>query len=122
MSMTQTPPFLHNQKTKFIGMFVCGLFAFICFGAWAGERYGRINVDWSFLLPLAGFVAVAIPLGITVNDWITKKQTAFEKTIDELQAQVRILELNSETSRIERDHLKGRIIRLEVTYSAFLDK
>lgn len=120
--MTPTPPYQQQQKIKLLVMFACGLFAVICFGTWASERYGKINVDWSFFAPLIGFISAAIPLWITVRDQLTKKQAEFEKDINELKADVNVLKLDGETSRIERDHLKGRIIRIEITYSAFLDK
>lgn len=122
MSMTPIPPYFNRRKIKYIVIAFCTLFAIVCFGAWWAKRREIITLDWSFTLPFIGFLAASISLGIPVADWISKRHSAIDDRLDALETKVDTLVSLSHRSQIERDDLRGRIIRHEVTYRAFLNK
>jgi hypothetical protein len=134
--MTQTPRYFNSRKIRLIIAAFAGLFAAICLGIWSAKRHLAIIIDWSFLLPFAGFIAAAISFGMPILDWVSKrhavideKHESFDARADALDARanalegkIRHLENLLERSAAEREDLLGRIIRHEITYKAFIKK
>ena len=120
--MTQSQRYFNKKKVRNLVLVVGTSFALLCFTAWIVKSFTKIHFDWSFLLPFVGLLSSSFPLGTSIIDWFEKRLASVDGRLDDLESVVKVLEKKLEASDTERYELKGKILRLEVTYRAFLKK
>lgn len=120
--MTQTQPYFNKKKIRQL-FFIFGLFfSVICLVAWLIKGYSNIHFDWSVFLPFVGIFSGFFPVATSVIDWFEKKTAAINNRLNSLELSLRALEEKSRQAEEEREEVRGRLIRLEITYKSFLDK
>lgn len=121
-SQTQTQPYFSRKRVRRLIFIVGSLFALLCLIAWVIKRFADVNFDWSFLLPLLGLTSSIFPIGTAIVDWFEKRLSSIDERLDMVESAVKALEKKIEIMDNERYDLKGKIIRLEITYKAFINK